>query len=1015
MRIVPSESFTSIIESIFLSSWPGYPETVISSPFFILSFVHPFLANHTTGDPLYSATQLKTLSDLALEAESLFPKGKEYWSTEQLRGEIRAFAHKKGFSISTVGSKFTCSRCATPKCDLNKRAKKQPLPSEKQRNRSSTTRVGCSFQITCSYVNYKNKIEDRRVVITKSSNYSHSNGCFPCRNQLVVEKRKAGTITCAIHETQIKAILAVMASGERVSAPMLRQMVRPLYPKGTSLDSGLLFNFRLKIKRMLAKGIVDLEAHTVTESEEQRLLSAQDADKVNSPAFLTESFIQFQDLLGEALSDENDVQQITKYLTSLADCDPTFSFRIGRSADGSVTGFAWQTGVMRRDFELFGDVLFVDAQGRSKNNKGWPINTIAMLDGERKVCLPIEGITIGESIDSYAWLIQSAAAMAPGCKLSDIKVIFGDGILSGERLLSKLGIQSSCKIMLDHHHLLSEDIGSWPKEFGLQLFATLKQDLTAMVKSPAPEVYDAALGRVRHQLSTNAKFASYLETSIHQQRHMFANHITKTYPGNMFLQGNTPAEANHSSIEFRLGPLVLAPVELIRALIKRHSDISAERNLSLHSTHYQAMGKALKIADPQLAAATKTLSSWGLSQFEQSLKLSRSLVQVGTENTALVFSDGVVVDDGAVKCSCRAGTAFPGTQCKHLLLSAEGFSLDHWSTRWRQRTELGSSSNVGQEANLVQQTIDEDGDEDGDDQLSTGDFGFSQDSCSEMGGDDILMGNSNAHLGLRDLMDVTRDLAFSIQKIRDKQKQNLIVGAVMKLTDIAKGNMDQISNQSLEEVLENRLSLFTRNMASQPMFSQEEDKENSVMRNAAPTGSSGGGRKRSANERTRNTMRSSQKRPETCTLCLAQGHRAGPKCPLVTSHGARNVGYREVEAFCSKLGNPAHFVMEPRPDKKTKQIIKEWIAGDPSIPKTAHHMVIKRSYYNSKKVEQVTTNILEVHLLEAGGLPLQDYCPSYFQAHKVGQWITQHCNYKGRKKHVLSALLDASLSMSQEV
>ena len=73
--------------------------------------------------------------------------------------------------------------------------------------------------------------------------------------------------------------------------------MKPIYPEGTSLDAVLVFNFRLKIKRMLASGVVDLESHTVTETEERKLLSSEEADFSSSPDYLTEAFVQFQDLL----------------------------------------------------------------------------------------------------------------------------------------------------------------------------------------------------------------------------------------------------------------------------------------------------------------------------------------------------------------------------------------------------------------------------------------------------------------------------------------------------------------------------------------------------------------------------------------------------------------------------------------------------------------------------------------------------------------------------------------------
>jgi hypothetical protein len=90
----------------------------------------------------------------------------------------------------------------------------------------------------------------------------------------------------------------------------------------------------------------------------------------------------------------------------------------------------WQTGVMRKDLEVCGSTLFVDRLGRP-HNKGWPLFTIAMLSGEKRVCVTCDAIMISERVDAYAWLIQACVDLTPGFKLSDIKVIYADGIHAG--------------------------------------------------------------------------------------------------------------------------------------------------------------------------------------------------------------------------------------------------------------------------------------------------------------------------------------------------------------------------------------------------------------------------------------------------------------------------------------------------------------------------------------------------------------------------------------------------------
>ncbi|KAG7370749.1 hypothetical protein IV203_019319 [Nitzschia inconspicua] len=194
---------------------------------------------------------------------------------------VRKFAHKKGFSVTSTGTRFNCSRCAAPPSYNARRLKKQQqIPPGKKRKRN-TTRVGCSFQISYTHFNRNEKRADQPIRINASTCYHHSNGCFPSSSQLAIEKRKAGAITAAVNESTIKSILAVMATGHRIPVEMLRRLVRPLYPPGTSLDSQLLFNIRLKIKRMLAKGDIDLSSHTVTEEDEAHLLSNTEDPRIS--------------------------------------------------------------------------------------------------------------------------------------------------------------------------------------------------------------------------------------------------------------------------------------------------------------------------------------------------------------------------------------------------------------------------------------------------------------------------------------------------------------------------------------------------------------------------------------------------------------------------------------------------------------------------------------------------------------------------------------------------------------
>jgi hypothetical protein len=195
----------------------------------------------------------------------------------------------------------------------------------------------------------------------------------------------------------------------------------------------------------LAKNKGDFDAMTITQEKESTLLDPDDLD-AGSPEYFTEAFRLSNPLLQNALLDPTDIGQVENYLESLATADPTFKYRRDTNAMGDVTGYIWQTGVMRRDFELYGSALFLDRLGRPLNSQSWPLMTVAMLSGEKKVCIPCEAIAVAERVQCYAWMIRATVEMTPGFQLTDIRVIFGDGILGGGTLLQQLGIADTCQL-----------------------------------------------------------------------------------------------------------------------------------------------------------------------------------------------------------------------------------------------------------------------------------------------------------------------------------------------------------------------------------------------------------------------------------------------------------------------------------------------------------------------------------------------------------------------------------------
>ncbi|KAG7339131.1 hypothetical protein IV203_020074 [Nitzschia inconspicua] len=260
------------------------------------------------GGFVYSPHELELIQKIQEEAAQCYPVGQEYTTLSSLRENLRDFAGRHGFAVSSEGNKICCTRCEQPQGYRKKRMRFTPVAEEKKRNRSSL-RVGCTFSICYSVIDYKSKESktNKRVKITKASNYQHSNGCLTSRDQLAIETRKAGNFQVATHETRIKTILAAVSTNVKVSTPLLRGLMQPMFPQGTALDAQFIFNFRVRIRQMLQRGIPDLASYTVTKDQEDRLLSCIDVAYQETPEYLTAALECYQELLLEAMQDKNDL------------------------------------------------------------------------------------------------------------------------------------------------------------------------------------------------------------------------------------------------------------------------------------------------------------------------------------------------------------------------------------------------------------------------------------------------------------------------------------------------------------------------------------------------------------------------------------------------------------------------------------------------------------------------------------------------------------------------------------
>jgi hypothetical protein len=158
-----------------------------------------------------------------------------------------------------------------------------------------------------------------------------------------------------------------------------------------------------------------------------------------------------------------DAVLIEGYLEALHQKVPGLTYKITILSAWSRCGHVWRTPAMRRSFELYGDVLFLDMMKRKIKSKKWPYVGPVVLNGNKKMEVASdERVLVTEYLDAYDFVVTAMLEVAPNRKKENIKVLCSDGIFHGGGLLQSLWIDDTCFFVAGHYHLQQRD---WPDYF----------------------------------------------------------------------------------------------------------------------------------------------------------------------------------------------------------------------------------------------------------------------------------------------------------------------------------------------------------------------------------------------------------------------------------------------------------------------------------------------------------------------------------------------------------------------
>lgn len=101
----------------------------------------------------------------------------------------------------------------------------------------SAAKVDCTFVITSTWVNYTNKATDKRIKITKSCNFKHTERCAPSVLAQVLARRKSGYYSKKFLSPEaLKTVVELLDTG--LTEPrILRNLLKQYIPANNPLTS----------------------------------------------------------------------------------------------------------------------------------------------------------------------------------------------------------------------------------------------------------------------------------------------------------------------------------------------------------------------------------------------------------------------------------------------------------------------------------------------------------------------------------------------------------------------------------------------------------------------------------------------------------------------------------------------------------------------------------------------------------------------------------------------------------
>ena len=348
-----------------------------------------------------------------LDPETIFPVGSVWTDRELLYSTIKTYSARIGWKPCIVQSSYI-------KCSCYKKI----VPDEENTTKryAGTISKGCRWSIkikstqnTCAVIKSglkKDKFKSKPVyddsvnIIISKTFLKHTGLCEPSSQQLLLQRSRSGVYINSLSTESIHILCSIYNLRGNLSPGIIKAMVEAQFSNNKNIKKQQVYAIRRRIKNLLPK-IKDLEDYNDFKSliQSSKLeIGIDNIDITNDDIAQIGKEIWF-DIMNNNTSEET-FCTFSQYMTILSQQQSGFEFDILVDSDNYATGCIWQTAVMRKNFELYGGYICLDAMKRPINKYQWPYMAIAMYNEMNKICVACEAIICTEREDAYRAMID---------------------------------------------------------------------------------------------------------------------------------------------------------------------------------------------------------------------------------------------------------------------------------------------------------------------------------------------------------------------------------------------------------------------------------------------------------------------------------------------------------------------------------------------------------------------------------------------------------------------------------